>query len=54
MGHGKCRGLKFFLHKMKRQSSIGNFMFVHHRIESTVKRVEFVIYRMSYIVLRGC
>jgi len=26
--------------------------FVHHRLESAVKRVEFVSYRMSYIVLR--
>ena len=28
--------------------------FVHHRIVSAVKRVEFVSNRMSYIVLRGC
>jgi hypothetical protein len=27
--------------------------FVQHRLESAVKRVEFVSYRMSYIVLRG-
>ena len=29
-------------------------MFVHHRIVSEVKRVEFVSDRMLYIVLRGC
>jgi len=27
--------------------------FVHHRIVSAVKRIEFVSYRVSYIVLRG-
>ena len=30
-----------------------NRFFVHHRIVSSVKRVEFVSDRMSYIVLRG-
>ena len=30
------------------------FFFVHHRIVSAVKRVEFVNDRLSYIVLRGC
>ena len=34
--------------------SIGNWIFVHHRIVSVVKRVEFVTDRVSYIVLRGC
>jgi hypothetical protein len=29
------------------------FFFVHRRIVSAVKRVEFVIDRLSYIVLRG-
>ena len=28
-------------------------MFVHHQIISSVKRVEFVSVRLSYIVLRG-
>jgi len=28
--------------------------FVHHRILSAVKKVEFVSDRMSYVVLRGC
>jgi hypothetical protein len=29
-------------------------LFVHHRIGSAVKRVEFFSHRMSYIVLSGC
>jgi len=33
--------------------SIGNRFFVHRRIVSAVKRVEFVSGRLSYIVLRG-
>ena len=32
---------------------MGIGFFVHHRIVSAVKRVEFVSNRMSYIVLRG-
>jgi hypothetical protein len=44
----------FFLWKMKRQSSIGKrIFFVHNRIVSADKRVEFVCDRTSYIVLSG-
>jgi len=35
------------------KSSIGNRIFVHHRMVSALKRVEFVSDRMSYIVLGG-
>ena len=33
---------------------MGTGFFVHHRIVSAVKRVEFVSNKVSYIVLRGC
>ena len=52
-GHGKSRGLYFFCGKGNEKSSIGNGIFVHHRILSAVKRGEFVSDRVSYIVLRG-
>ena len=33
---------------------MGTEVFVHHRIVSAVKRVDFVRVRMPYTVLRGC
>ena len=33
---------------------MGTGFFVHQRIASAVKRVEFVSYRVSYVVMRGC
>ena len=53
-GMVRAANFNFFLWKMKQKSSIGKRIFVHHRIVSAVKRVEFVGNRMSYIVLRGC
>jgi hypothetical protein len=40
---------------MEKGTNIINWeqFFVHHRIVSAVKRAEFVIDRMSHIVLRG-
>ena len=56
MGHGKSRGLWFFFCMKRRtnnhQMGKGVF-FLHHRIVSAVKRVEFVSDRMSYTVLRA-
>ena len=52
-GQAKSRGLQFFLLKRKRKSSIGKRIFLHHRIISAVKRVEFVSDGITYIVLRG-
>jgi len=42
-----------FSMERQRKSSIGNRNFVHERIISEVKRVEFVSDRMSCIVLKG-
>jgi hypothetical protein len=43
----------FFQWNTKRKSSTGNRIFLHRRIVSAVKRVEFVSDRISSIVLRG-
>ena len=48
-GNRKSRELIFFLWKRKRKSSIENGIFVHHRIVSAVKRIEFVSGRLSYM-----
>ena len=37
----------------KTKTSIGNWIFVHRRIVSAVKKLEFFSDRMSYVVLRG-
>ena len=51
----KSKGLYFFIWNLKRKSSIGNWIFfVHHRIASAVKRVEFVSPRLSFLGQRGC
>jgi len=44
----------FFYRKGNEHHQLGTGFFVHHRIVSAVKRVEFVSDRLSYIVLRGC
>ena len=44
----------FFYGRGNENHQLGTRFFVHHRIVSAVKRVDFVSDRMSYIVVRGC
>jgi hypothetical protein len=48
---GECT---FFYGKGNEDHKLGTGFFVHKRIISAVKRVEFFSDRMSYIMLRGC
>ena len=50
---GILRAGNYILLKRKRKSSVRNRIFLHHRILSAVKKVEFVSDRMTYIVVRG-
>ena len=43
----------FFYGKGNENNQMGTEIFVHHRIVSAVRKVEFVSDMMSYIVLRG-
>jgi hypothetical protein len=46
-------GIKIFCGKGKENHQLGKTCFVHQRIVSSIKRVQFVNARMSYIMLRG-
>jgi hypothetical protein len=43
-----------FYGKGNENHALGTGFFVHKKIISAVKRVEFVSDRMTYIILRGC
>jgi len=52
-GRVRAGDFNFFYGKGNKSHQLGTGFFVHHRIVSAGKRVEFDSYRMSYIVLRG-
>jgi hypothetical protein len=53
-GPVKAGDYSFFYGKGNENHQLGTDFFVHHRIVSAVKRVEFFSDRVSYVVLRGC
>ena len=53
MGQCKSRDYIFFYGKGKENHQLGTGLFVHYRIVSAVKRVEFVNDKMTYMIQRG-
>jgi hypothetical protein len=53
-GTARAGGYTFYYGKGNENHQLGTGFSVHQRIVPAVKKVDFVIDRMSYIVLRGC
>jgi hypothetical protein len=53
-GTARAEDYTFLYGKGNEDHQLGTGFFVHKRIISAVRRVEFVSDRMSYIILRGC
>jgi hypothetical protein len=51
--HRTCGRIHIIQGKGNENHELGTGFFVHKRIISAVKRVEYVSVRMSYIILRG-
>ena len=52
-GTVRAEGYDFVYGKGNENHQLGTGFFVHRRIVSAMKRIEFVSNRLSYIVLRG-
>jgi len=52
-GTVRARDYNFFHRKGNEIHQLGTGFFVHHRIVSALKRVDFVMERVLYIILRG-
>ena len=53
VGTVRARDYNFFYGKGNENHQLGTGFFVHRRLVSAVKKIEFVSDRFSYIVLRG-
>jgi len=50
--HTKCKGFLFFYGKTNDNHQLGTGNFVHHRLETAFKKVEIVVDRIPYTIMR--